>query len=669
MSTAVAEPKSRTGRLVLAAVLPLVGLAMVALFAVDDADAGSRWLFVPAVMVIVTPGVVGFLILRRDDTNRIAWLLCAHSALVGTAFGTPPEGSDSAATLVIAQLTGGFWVLLYICLVLIGYLFPTGDFRNRRWRRWGLACMAGYALFIVGAASDPASFHELYPGRDLPVTLLPRVLSEVIGTIGFVFVVASLIGTVFCARARLKDASGDERLQLLWFSWAAVSIPATIGCCWIDYALTGEAGTITVLGVCLLGSVIPGVIGIAILRTRLFDIELVLSRTLTYGVLTVGVVGTYALVLLLAERWVGNDSVGGLIAVGVVAVALLPAHGWLRRRVERWVYGDRSDPGLALRRLADRVEGTVDPGGVVESVTASVVDALRVERVWIERDVVPDGTDDDRVVRVPLVHRGERIGDLAVEVPRGRNLSAADVALLHDLARHAAVVVQAATLAADLQASRARLVTAREEERRRLRRDLHDGLGPSLAAIVLKLNAAQNRTDAQARSELLTQTLDEATAAIAEVRRLVDDLRPPAIDEVGLIGAIRQRAASLTQGSDLEVDISGPASLPPLPAAVEVAAFRIAAEAMTNVSRHSGATRCVVHVAVNGAFELTISDNGRGARPGVRSGVGWTSMSERAEELGGSCTVSSRTGGGLVVRAVLPLAQADADAGIEANQT
>ena len=667
MSSDVTEPASR-GRLALAVLLPAVGLALLAFVAVADPGEQGRWLILPALLVILTPGVVGFLIIRRDGGNRIGWLLSAHAAVVGTAFSTPPEGGVSQATLIIGQLSGGLWVLLYICLVLIGYLFPTGHFRNRRWRRWVEVCLAGYVLFIVGAAGDPDTFHELYPGHDPPLTLLPAGISNALGTLGFVLVVASLIGTVVCTRARFRDATGDERLQLLWFSWAAVSIPATIACCWVDYAVTGEAGTITILAVCLLGSVIPVVIGIAILRTRLFDIELVLSRTLTYALLTVGVVGAYALGLWLTNRFVGNDTVGGLIAVGVVAVVIQPAHSWLRRRIESWVYGDRSDPGVALRRLADRVEGTTDPAGVIDSVTGSVVDALRVQRAWIERGTVPDSTDDDRVVRVPLVHRGERIGDLAVEVPRGRNLSAADVALLHDVARHAAVVVQAAALAADLRASRARLVTAREEERRRLRRDLHDGLGPSLAAIVLKLNAAQNRTDPHARSELLSQTLDEATAAIAEVRRLVDDLRPPAIDEVGLIGAIRQRAASLTQGSGLAVDVSGPASLPPLPAAVEVAAFRIAAEAMTNVSRHAGATHCLVHVAVNGAFELTVSDNGRGARPGTSSGVGWTSMSERAEELGGSCTVTSRLGGGLVVRALLPLSRADAEAGVEAGQ-
>src|SRR5680860_1101664 len=143
MSSAVARPPSRRGRLVLAALLPLVGLTMLALVAVDPEARGS-WLFLPALLVIVIPGVVGFLVLRRDDTNRIGWLLCAHSTLVGTGFGTPPEGTDSTAMAVLAQLSAGWWVLLYLCLMLIGYLFPTGRFRNERWRRWVIACPVSY---------------------------------------------------------------------------------------------------------------------------------------------------------------------------------------------------------------------------------------------------------------------------------------------------------------------------------------------------------------------------------------------------------------------------------------------------------------------------------------------------------------------------------------------
>lgn len=198
----------------------------------------------------------------------------------------------------------------------------------------------------------------------------------------------------------------------------------------------------------------------------------------------------------------------------------------------------------------------------------TVADALRVDRVWVDANGAPPSAAP-RTVRAVLVHQGERIGDLVVQVPAGRNLSAADTALLHDLARQAAVTVRASQLATELQASRSRIVTAREEERKRLRRDLHDGVGPSLAAIVLKLDAAQFRRDEVKRNALLAEIRDETRSAIAEVRRLVDDLRPPATDEVGLIGAIRQRAAALsTDGLGFRVD--APDILRPLPAAVEV---------------------------------------------------------------------------------------------------
>jgi two-component system NarL family sensor kinase len=325
-------------------------------------------------------------------------------------------------------------------------------------------------------------------------------------------------------------------------------------------------------------------------------------------------------------------------------------YAFLRRRIEQWVYGYRSDPAAALRRLSASVEAA-DPLHVVETITESVADALKVEHVRVEPPV-PTGTP--REARVPLVHRGVRIGDLVVEVPAGRTLSAADTALLHDLARQAAVTVRAARLAAELQASRSRIVTAREEERKRLRRDLHDGLGPSLAGILLKLQAAQSRRDAAERNAILDEIREETRAAITEVRRVVDDLRPPAIDEVGLLGAIRQRAESLTSEA-LVYEVVGPDGLPPLPAAVEVAAFRIASEAMTNVARHSGASRCRIEVELDVILGLTVTDNGRGSAGPTGRGVGWTSMTERAAELGGSCTISSRADGGVVVRAVLPL--------------
>jgi two-component system NarL family sensor kinase len=643
-------------RLVAASLLPVLGVAGAVLAAVQDPGwRDELWLAIPLLMVIVVPGAVGLLVVRRRPRNTIGWLLLAHSFLVGQGLASPPTAPRGTAQLVIAQATQGTWVFLYVCLVLIAYLFPDGRFLFRRWRTWVLVCGIGYVLFLLGAAWDTSGFHDLYPNADPPLPTAPIWVSGTAGSIGLAFVAASLVGGVVCARQRLRRAVGDERLQMLWFAWAAVSIPAMLLICWVDYALTGAAGTITLLGICVLGSVIPAVTGIAILRYRLFDIELVLSRTLTYGALTVGVVATYGVVLWAAGVVLGNRSVGGLIGAGLVAGAVQPAHAFLRRRVERLVYGDRADPAGALRRLSDRVERTTDPAQVVQTLTESVAEALKVPNAWVE--LVRDETSPrpgDQVVRAPLAHRGERLGDLAVEVPPGRQLSPADLVLLRDLARQAAVIVNAVHLTLDLQRSRARLVTAQEEERRRLRRDLHDGLGPNLAAIVLKLNAAERRSDEQERNRLLAEARDETRAAIAEVRRLVDDLRPPAIDEVGVLNAIRHRVASLAH-SDLVIEVRGPDVLPHLPAAVEVAAFRIATEAVTNVARHSGATRCVVNVQVNGAFELSVTDNGQGAAAGTRPGVGWTSMSERAAELGGSCTVSRRSEGGTVVRAILPL--------------
>lgn len=647
--------RSRRASLALAASLPALGLAGTVTGLWRNGAGDRTWLLGPLLVLITVPAVVGFLILRRHPGHVVGWLLVAHSVLVGLGMATPPEHATTRLGLVVAQLTQGAWVSLYAALVLIGYLFPDGRPLSRRWARWIAFCAAGYVAFMVGAAFDRSSFQQLYPHTDPPLGVPPAWVGGVLGLGGLVVVAASLVGTVVCARARLRRATGDERLQLLWFTWAAVSVPAMLATCWLDSALTGSIGSLTVLGISVFGTVIPLAIGAAILRYRLFDIELVLSRTLVYGTLTVGVLGTYALILGTVRSVFGNESVAGLTAVAVVAVAVQPAHAFLRRRIERWVYGDRSDPVAALRRLSDRVEQTTDPGLVVQSVTDSVVEALRVDRAWVElaRDDEPP-RPGDHVVRVPLVRQGERLGDLAVEVPPGRQLSAADTSLLHDLARQAAVIVDAVHLTLDLQRSRARLVTAREEERRRLRRDLHDGLGPSLAAVVLKLNAVERRRDATERNQLLAEARAETKAAIDEVRRLVDDLRPPAIDEVGLLGAIRQRAAGLTR-DDLQFEVGGPASLPPLPAAVEVAAFRIAAEAMTNVTRHADATRCIVHLAVDGALELTVTDDGRGAPSGTPAGVGWTSMTERAAELGGSCTISSRTRGGTVVRAVLPL--------------
>ena len=596
---------------------------------------------------------LGILVVTRGQRaqRRIGWLLVAHGVTLGLFLASPDSHGRGRAGMVVDQLTQGSWVLLFLWLVLVAYLLPDGHPASRRWGTWVRVGLVGCLAFMVGAAGDEEGFAQSHDGRQAPIGWLSGTAVEAVGLVGFALVVALLFGSFVSLGRRARRAVGDERLQLLWPLWGSLFVPAVISLGWVDHFLLDDRlpfePALAALGVAL-----PATIAVSVLRHRLFDIELVLSRTLTYAVLTALVVGAYAGLLALAEAVGGGSSTGGLVAVGLVAVLVHPTYDRLRRRVERLVYGDRSDPASALRRLGARA-ATADPLHLVETVAASVAEALRVDQAWVE----PSGTTprDTPAVRVPLVHRGTRIGDLAVVVPPGRGLSPADTALLHDLARHAAVTVRSGQLAAELQESRSRLVAAREEERRRLRRDLHDGLGPSLAAIVLTLDAVQGLDDERRRRALVAEVQDEARAMVKEVRRLVDDLRPAAIDEVGLVGAIRQRAAALTTDA-LTYVVTGPDHLPTLPAAVEVAAYRIASEAMTNAARHSGASRCTVDLELDGTLGVTVSDNGRGADGPTGAGLGWASMTERAAELGGACTVASRAGGGLVVRAVLPLA-------------
>jgi signal transduction histidine kinase len=589
------------------------------------------------------PILAGVLVAVRVPRRPFGWLLIAHGLFFFAGLSVPGPGR-SRAGLIADQLTAGAWVFLFLFLALAAYLLPDGRPLNRFWGWWIRIGVAGVVLFLVGAAGDADGFAAGHAGARLPLRWLPPAVSGILGVLGLLMVVLLFGGSVVAVWRRLRRSSGDERLQLLWLVWGALTVPVTLLFGWVNHFLLGDGPAFSA-ALALVAVGLPVTIGIAVLRYRLFDIRLVLSRTLTYLLLTAAVVAVYGLALFATDRLAGNGTAGGLLAVAVVAVTVHPAYSVLRRRIERWVYGLRSDPRAAIRLLADRAEAA-DPDGLVAAVTDAVASALRVPGVRVETTPGGSGT--------PMVHRGEHVGYLAVDVPPGRELSPADLELVRDLARYAAILVRAEQLNDDLRDSRSRIVSAREEERRRLRRDLHDGLGPSLAAIVLTLNAGQSRTDPGERNALLTEARDQVKEAIAEVRRLVDDLRPPAIDEVGLLNAIRQRAASLS--GPVTFEVTGPDGLPALPAAVEVAAFRIASEAMTNVVRHSGATRCRVGVHVDGSFALTVADNGRGADRPTGGGVGWASMRERAAEVGGSCTITNRPDSGLEIRAVLPLA-------------
>lgn len=332
--------------------------------------------------------------------------------------------------------------------------------------------------------------------------------------------------------------------------------------------------------------------------------------------------------------------------------------------IQRAFYGARRDPVRAIAAIGDRLS-EVGAGTKAAAGLDGVLEALCRVMHFPAAALVVDEHQVGGYGKLPAARQAvtlrsgeERIGELVVGLRLGeRRLDAADERVLSLLASPLTVAVQSGRLAAELQVSRQRVISGREEERRRIRRDLHDGLGPVLTGVVLNADAALRLLEAdRARSAELLETLrDQTISAIDEIRRLAYDLRPPVLDGMGLIGALREYAAVLSGDGALVVSVEAPNALEDVPAAVEVAAYRIVTEAVTNVIRHSTATRAVVTLTVEEtALRLEVQDNGVNAEDSWQPGIGLTSIRERAAELGGASEIRcDRTGG--EVRVSLPL--------------
>jgi signal transduction histidine kinase len=423
--------------------------------------------------------------------------------------------------------------------------------------------------------------------------------------------------------------------------------------------------TTLMVGAALMNSallLIPLSIGIAILRYHLFDIDILINRTLVYGTLILIVTGLY--IILVGMVGVLFQSVGNsflvILATGLVAVLFQPLRQRLQRGINHFMYGERDDPYAVLSRLSQRLEATLAPEAVLPTLVETIAQSLKLPYAGIMsnqdgefRIAAEFGRSQGEPIRLPLSHQGEPVGELLL-APRapGDIFTPAERRLLDDLARQAGIAVHAVRLTTDLQRSRERLVTAREEERRRLRRDLHDGLGPQLASLTLKLETARNRlTDDSLADSLLADLAKRTQDATADIRRLVYGLRPPTLDELGLVSALREAATQYSQQgfNGVHITIDAPENLPPLPAAVEVAVYRITQEALTNVVRHAEARICNVRITLDeqtGWLCLEVQDDGRGLSSTRRAGVGLNSMRERAEELGGMWTIESLATGG-----------------------
>jgi signal transduction histidine kinase len=455
-------------------------------------------------------------------------------------------------------------------------------------------------------------------------------------------------------------------LQLL--ERAAVIVLVAFVACLIGSLVAPKAFDIGAAAAIVSLTVLAGAMGVAILRHRLYGLDVYVDRALVLTGMTVVLGGLYVGAVLAVGSLLGQDVPLGvaLPATALVAVAFLPVRDRLERSVNRLLHGQRDEPYAAISTLGRRLGEAMAPAQVLPVMVETIAEALRLPYVAVElsgtlgEPAAAHGTPAaGMALRLPLVHAGERVGTLLIGArAHGESLDPADRRLLEDFARRASAATSAVALSVEVQRSRERLVTAREEERRRLRGDLHDGLGPTLAGAVLTIDAARRvlATDPEAADALLDRAAASVEGTVTDVRRVVYGLRPPALDQLGLVGAVRQHATTLSTGDPGPTyDVVAPDPISPLPAAVEVAAFRIAQEAMTNVARHAQAEHVSVTITVGDTLVLEIRDDGYGLALDHHIGVGLTSMRERATELGGTFAMSSPAGGGTMVRVTLPL--------------
>ena len=604
---------------------------------------------------------VALLIAARKWDDPFALFVSGALLLVIWGFGARADTSTYVFSGPLARLKPALMALLQVAFlpswVLLFFLLPDGRFVPRRARWLTLPVLPGALLTLVGNSSLATAIPWRYRSPLAEIgwgTLLIGLLATFIG---------GLLSQVYRYR---RVATPTQRQQMKWIlvGLAAQPLPLLFGFAGMD-----ERGAVVALFLPLfVVALLPVTIGLAVLRRRLWDVDPLINRTLVYGGLTLLVLALYVALVGLAFVFFGGASNLFLaaLAVGVAALLAQPLRAGLQRAVNRLMYGDRDDPGTVLARLGDQLATAAAPTEALRQLVASVAQALKLPYVAIESSeaalLAETGRRDASPLSLPLVYQSSPVGRLLVGLRApGESFSAAERRLLDDIARQAGAAVYAAQLTGHLQRSREQLVLAREEERRRLQRDLHDGLGPQLAALGMQLEVARSlAVDSPDAAALLAKLAAETQHAIADIRRLVYDLRPPALDQLGLVGALREYVAGPREGSGPHVTVEAPSALPPLPAAVEVAAYRIVQEAVANCRRHAAAATCRVTLAVaKSELRVAVEDDGRGLPPAVIPGLGLASMRERAAELGGECRIESTPGRGARVSAAFPLPKGD----------
>ena len=666
-----------SGRFTAAAVFAAVVLAVVGSAVGTAYDRPWTAVFADTLsfaFAIAVVAVVGAIVTLAVPGNRVGWLMLAAAAVlgIGTAFteagirgvvtvpGSVPGAGYLAALGPGLQAAG-----LVIAVVGVPAVFLDGRLPGLGWRWLAWPASAAAACLFLGNVLSPTSNENRLAHWHSPLGLTGRYapVAGPLSAAGVLLAVGAAAGAIAGLVTRWRRGGPLVRQQLLLLALATWP-PALV---FLAILVTnGVPGWI--FGVVLLP--LPVAIAVAILHHGLYDLRRAAYRTLVWLTMSAAVGGIYAAVVITVAALVPDHHAWwpSALAAALAALALIPLRNKLQHGVTRVVYGRWHEPYEVLAGLGERLEAAADIDRLLDAAVTELTTGLDLRDVSV-RDLdgtVVTGTGDapgtvraavprsaapvvpgadPGTASIPLLAYGTPVGSLTYRAP-DRPLSAAEERLLHDLARQLGGALHARLLREDLQRARERLVLAREEERRRLRRDLHDGIGPALAGLTLKTETARALLPpgSDGASRLLHDLSEEIRRTVVDVRRLVEGLRPPALDELGLAGACAQAVERLTAGSGLAASVDACDDLPALPAAVEVAAYRIVVEAVTNTVRHARARHCRVSMARTPAgLAVEVTDDGAGLHASGHHGHGLAIMRERAEEIGGTVTVRDRS--------------------------
>ena len=619
-------------------------------------------------------GTTGLLIASRVPSNPIGWLFLAIGIGSGVQefaqqyaiYGVLHRPGAVPAADVAAWTTQWIWIpLTAIAIVFIPLLYPTGRLPSRRWRP--IVVTAAILITI-----DAGAF-ALAPGRleEFRAVVNPFGLPGATGLleiaeIGLLAYMLALVAAVVSLVIRYRRASPDERLQLKWLVLAGSFAVLVLIATFVMQVFTGSAPKFIEYLVVLAIAGIPVAIGVAILRYRLYDIDVVINRAVVYGVLAAFITAVFLSIVVGVGTVVGSDGNAFLsaVAAAVVALAFQPARRRAQHLANRFVYGERATPYEVLSGFSERLAETYSINDVLPRLARILGDALGAARVAILLGTDPTSapvatwppgeatTGDARSFEVR--HQGELLGTIEVVMPPGAPLDVTKEKLVADVAAQAGLVLRNATLIEELRASRQRLVAAQNEERRRIERNIHDGAQQQLVALTVKLKLADSLVgkNEERAHEMLADLQVDTSQALEDLRDLARGIYPPLLADKGLGAAVESQARKSPVPVDVEVGGIGR-----YPQEAEAAVYFSCLEALQNIAKYAQASVVTIRLSqANGTLSFDVSDDGVGFDPDTAErGTGLQGIADRLAALGGEFVLRTAPGRGTTIRGTLPV--------------